>query len=241
MKPSPLNDSATMKVITGLFHSSVGKKYIMAGTGLALFFFVVGHLLGNLQIFLGPEAINAYGAFLHGKKEMVWGARIGLLVMVGLHIWSAIKLSAENRAARPVGYGEYKPKGSSFASRTMLMSGLIILSFIIYHLLHFTVQAESINFTGRNFETMQDAKGRHDIYSMMVVGFRNPLVSLFYVISMTLLMLHLRHGLASMFQSLGWTNRKYGPAISKFALIASIILIIGYSSIPIAVLTGIIR
>src|SRR5688500_5087122 len=127
-----------MNVVAGFFSSTLGRKYIMALTGLALFGFVVGHLVGNLQIFLGPEAINRYGSFLKSLGEILWAARIGLIVMVLLHIWAAIKLSAENRAARPVGYGNYKPVGSSYASRTMLMSGLIIAAFIIYHLLHFT-------------------------------------------------------------------------------------------------------
>src|SRR5437870_3550736 len=111
-----------MNIFTRLFNSSLGKKYIMAGTGFALFGFVIAHLLGNLQIFLGPEAINRYGHFLQTNLELVWPARIGLLVMIGLHIWSAIKLSAENRAARPVQYAEWNPTTASYASRTMLMS-----------------------------------------------------------------------------------------------------------------------
>src|SRR5690606_33307072 len=106
-----------MKVITNIFGSSLGKKYIMAVTGFALFLFVVGHMIGNLQIFLGPEAINRYGHFLQNLGEGLWLIRFGLLAMIGLHIWSAIKLSAENKAARPVGYAEYKPVGSSYASR----------------------------------------------------------------------------------------------------------------------------
>src|SRR3954467_14462111 len=113
-----------MNLIKGLFGSSLGKKYIMAITGMALFLFVVAHMLGNLQIFLGPEAINDYGYFLQSKPELVWPARIGLLVMVVLHIWSAIKLTTENRKARNHRYGEYRPVGSSYASRTMFVSGL---------------------------------------------------------------------------------------------------------------------
>jgi succinate dehydrogenase / fumarate reductase, cytochrome b subunit len=230
-----------MSLLQGLFRSSLGKKYIMAVSGLALFLFVVGHMLGNLQIFLGPEAINAYGYFLQSKPELVWTARIGLLLMVVLHIWSAIKLTAENRAARPKSYGEYKPVGSSYASRTMFVSGLVIFTFIVYHLLHYTVQAEGINFTNTDFKTLHDAKARHDIYNMMVIGFSNPVVSIFYIISMALLSLHLSHGVASMFQSLGWKNRKYGKFIDRLALVVATILIIGYSAIPIAVLTGVLK
>src|SRR5215831_6916002 len=140
-----------MNNIKSIFLSSLGKKYLMAISGFFLFLFVIGHLVGNLQVFLGPEAINRYGHFLQSNLELVWPARIGLLVMVGLHIWSAAKLSIENRAARPVSYATYQPKGSTYASRTMLMSGLIILAFIIYHLLHFTAQTQAINGTGQNF------------------------------------------------------------------------------------------
>src|SRR5882762_1494264 len=151
-----------MKIISRLFNSSLGKKYITAVSGLVLFLFVVAHLAGNLQIFLGPEAINRYGHFLQTNPELIWPARLFLLLMVGLHIWAAIKLSAENRAARPVGYAQYRPVGSSFASRTMLISGLIILVFIIYHLLHFTVQVQYINLTGQSFVDFMDPAKRHD-------------------------------------------------------------------------------
>src|SRR6266478_3606469 len=134
-----------------IFNSSLGKKYIMAVTGFVLFLFVIGHLVGNLQIFLGPEAINRYGHFLQSNYELVWPARIGLLILVAVHIWSAAKLSLENRAARPVGYAVYQPVGSTYASRTMLMSGVIVLVFIVYHILHFTAEVQSINLTAQNF------------------------------------------------------------------------------------------
>src|SRR6187401_3033973 len=107
-----------MHVLSNIFTSSLGKKYVMAISGLIMFLFVLGHMVGNLQVFLGPEAINRYGHFLQSNPELIWPARCGLLVLVGLHIWSAIKLSAENKAARPVSYSEYKPIGSSYASRT---------------------------------------------------------------------------------------------------------------------------
>lgn len=230
-----------MNLLTGLFSSSLGKKYIMAVTGLAMFGFVVVHMLGNLQVFLGPEAINDYGYFLQNKPEIVWPARIGLLLIVVLHVWSAIRLSAENRAARPKNYSYFKVVASSYASRTMIVSGLVIMTFIIYHVLHFTVQIEGINFTHTNFLDLKDAKQRHDIYNMIVIGFSNPIVAIFYIISMGLLSLHLSHGMSSMFQSLGWKNRKYGTIIDRFALIAAAILMIGYSAIPIAVMFGILK
>lgn len=230
-----------MNVVAGFFRSSLGKKYLMAITGVGLFLFVVGHMLGNLQIFLGPEAINRYGSFLQSLGELLWVARIGLIVLVLLHIWSAARLSAENKAARPVGYGEFKPVGSSYASRTMLMSGLIIAAFIIYHLLHFTVQTPAINGTGRDFVQLHDEKGRHDVYRMMVMGFSVWYVSLFYIVAMVLLSVHLSHGVSAMFQSLGLKNRNWKPLIDGFAKFIAIVLLVGYCSIPIAVLLGIVK
>ena len=212
-----------MKVITNIFGSSLGKKYIMAVSGCVLFLFVVGHLVGNLQIFLGPEAINRYGHFLQNLGEGLWIVRSALLAMIALHIWSAVKLSAENRAARPIGYGNYKPVGSTYASRTMLMSGLIVFVFIIYHLLHYTVRVKAVNFTGYDFHDpafSEPIKGtfgleQHNVYKMMIVGFSNPWVSAFYLLGVGLLCLHLSHGVSAMFQSLGWKNKVYGPCLDK--------------------------
>ena len=227
-----------MKIIENLFNSSLGKKYIMAVTGFALFFFVLGHLAGNLQFFLGAEAINRYGHFLQSNPELIWPARLGLLLCVGLHIWSAVRLSAENKAARPIGYTTYKPVGSTYASRTMLMSGLIILAFIIYHLLHYTLVVKGINGTGQSFAGFEDPEKRHDIFKMMVMGFSVPWVSLFYVIRIALLCLHLTHGITSMFQSIGWKNQAYRPFLDKAAYVISTAIFIGYVSIPISVMLG---
>jgi succinate dehydrogenase cytochrome b subunit len=229
-------------VMTHIFGSSLGKKFIMAVSGFVLFLFVVGHLAGNLQIFLGPEAINRYGHFLQTNPELIWPARLFLLLMIGLHIWSAIKLSAENKAARPVGYGEYHPVASSYASRTMLMSGLIIFAFIVYHLLHFTVQVQYVNLTGQDFikftDVIDPAHPRHDIFKMMVVGFNNVWVSGFYVLGMALLCLHLSHGVSAMFQSLGLKNKTYGPCLDNAARVIAWLIFLGYVSIPAAILLG---
>lgn len=223
---------------TNLFTSSLGKKFIMAITGMALFLFVLLHMLGNLQVFLGWETLNRYGAFLQGNMELLWPARIILLGLVTLHIWSAIKLSAENRAARPQPYAQQELVAASYASRTMLMSGLIILAFIIFHLLHFTVQVQAINLTGKDFATLKDAQGRHNVFAMMVLGFSNPWVSCFYIVAMFLLCLHLSHGVSAMFQSLGWKSPAYGPCIDCFARGISWFIFLGYISIPIAILLG---
>ena len=210
----------------------------MAATGLALFLFVLLHLVGNLQVYLGPEALNRYGAFLQENVELLWPARISLLVIVSLHIWSAAKLTRENRAARPQPYAQHEVVAASYASRTMLMSGLIILAFIIYHLLHFTVQVQGINFTGKSFAELHDAKGRHDVFAMMILGFRQWPVAGFYVVAMFLLFLHLSHGVGAMFQSLGWKNPAWSPIIARFAVVVSWLIFLGYISIPLTIWMG---
>ena len=230
-----------MNLITNIFRSSLGKKFIMAASGFVLFLFVIGHLAGNLQIFLGREAINRYGHFLQTNPELIWPARLFLLLMVGFHIWAAVKLSLENKAARPVGYAQYQPVGSSYASRTMLMSGLIIFVFVVYHILHFTVQVRYLNLTGRSFVDFTDPEKRHDIFKMMVVGFNNIWVSGFYILGMALLTLHLSHGASSMFQSLGWKNKYYGRFLDRAAIVAALLIFAGYCSIPLAVLTGLVK
>ena len=239
-----------MNIVVNLFKSSLGKKYIMAISGAALFLFVVGHLLGNLQIFLGADAINRYGHFLQTNKEILWPARVGLLFMVGLHLWSAVKLSAENKAARPIGYADNPvPVAASYASRTMLMSGLIIAAFVVYHLLHFTLKVPEVNLVKepsvRDFKTLiVYGPGLHpieqgqDIYRMMIVGFRVPFVSGFYILAMALLCLHLSHGVSAMFQSVGLKNEVCGPLIDRSARAAAWLIFLGYISIPIAVLLG---
>jgi len=242
-----------MNIVANLLNSSLGKKFIMAVTGCALFLFVIGHLLGNLQIFLGPEAINAYGHFLQSKPGLVWSARIGLLAMALLHVWSAIKLSAENKAARPIGYADAPaPPEASYASRTMLMSGLIIAAFLIYHLLHFTVKVPAVNLIKdpefRDFKTLVTyypdfvpVERGQNVYRMMVAGFRVRLVSGFYILAMALLCLHLSHGVSAMFQSVGLKNKAFGPLIDSIALVAAWVIFLGYVSIPVAVLAGILK
>jgi succinate dehydrogenase / fumarate reductase, cytochrome b subunit len=233
-----------MNITKNVFRSSLGKKYIMSVTGFILFLFVIGHLAGNLQIFIGREAINRYGNFLQTNPELIWPARLVLLLMVGLHIWSATKLTLENKAARPVGYQVYQPVGSTFASRTMFVGGSIVLVFIIYHLLHFTAQLQYINLTHKSFATfMEPLPGqvpneRHDIYKMMVVGFSNPWVSGFYILGLALLCLHLSHGASSMFQSLGWKNDAYRPFLDRAAQVVAVLIFLGYTSIPVAILCG---
>jgi succinate dehydrogenase / fumarate reductase cytochrome b subunit len=213
----------------------------MAATGGALILFLFGHMAGNLQIFLGPEAINRYGHFLQSNKEILWPARLGLLALVGLHVWSAIQVTLENQAARSVGYRHEIPAvGSGFAARNMLAGGLIIASFAGYHLLHYTALVPAVNLTGQHFgaPAFTDAHGQHDIYKMVIVGFNQPLVVLFYLVGVGTLCLHLSHGAASLFQSLGWNSHVYRNLIDQAAKVLAVVLFAGYLAVPVAVLLG---
>jgi len=218
-----------MNIFKAIFHSSLGKKYIMGLTGLALFGFVIGHMVGNLQIFMGQEKLNAYGAFLKSMPKLLWVARLGLLACVGLHIWAAVQLVRENRAARPDRYDVTEHNTASFASRTMIWSGVIVLAFIIYHLYEFTIAPE---YTGH------DAKDRHDVYKMVILGFSNPISSLFYIFANGLLCIHISHGVKSLFQSLGLSTGQFRGLFNKIAVVMAWIIFIGNTSIPAAVLLG---
>ncbi len=228
-----------MKTLKLIFQSSLGKKYIMAITGLLLFLFVIVHMLGNLQIYLGKEFINSYAHFLKSSPELLWPGRIGLLLLAILHIISAIQLARENSKARPVSYASDKVYGASFASQAILFSGLIVLAFLVYHILHFTVgviQTDALTYT-----EIYKGETRHDVYKMMVVGFSSPWISMIYLICMGLLCLHLSHGVSSMFQSLGWKKNAFRGAINNFARISALIIFLGNCSIPIAIMLGYVK
>ena len=224
-----------MNLFSRVWNSTLGKKYIMALTGAALFVFVVGHLIGNLQVFGPPEMINAYAHFLKSTPELLWGARIGLLVMVGLHIAAAVTLSAANKAARPEPYAGKAAYGSTAASRYMLVSGLVILAFVVYHLAHFTVLLPGINGVGdfRKLTTVLHGETVPDVYATMVLGFQVWWVVLFYLVAQALLFMHLSHGVASMFQSLGFRNHVWWPRIQMLAKVGSIAIFAGYAAIAV--------
>jgi succinate dehydrogenase / fumarate reductase cytochrome b subunit len=227
-----------MNLIERVWQSSLGKKYIMALTGAALLVFVIGHLIGNLQVFGPPELINRYGHFLKSKPELLWAVRIGLLACVALHIAAAVSLTAMSQSAREGSYLGGSSYGSTLASRTMLASGFVIFAFVLYHLTHFTVLLPAVNGVG-DFRTLQatlpDGQKTHDVYAMMILGFQVWWVVVFYLIAMALLFMHLSHGAASMSQSLGWRNHVWWPRISAFAKIVSLALLVGYAAIPIAI------
>jgi succinate dehydrogenase / fumarate reductase, cytochrome b subunit len=229
-----------MKIVARLFGSTLGKKYIMAATGAAMCMFVTGHMVGNLQLFLGPEALNRYAHFLQSLGEILWGIRLSLLAIIALHVWSALALSVENKAARPVEYGHGKtPFGASLASRTMLAGGGIIALFVVYHLLHYTVCAQTVNFAGIDFAHLTDPEtGHHDVFAMVVYGFQVWYVSLFYIVAVGFLALHLSHGGSAMFQSLGLRNHAWWPVISNATKIWAVILFLGYAVVPGSVLAG---
>lgn len=226
-----------MTALSAFFRSSVGKKIIVALTGVILIAFVVGHLFGNLQIFLGPDWVNGYAEKLRELGPFLWVIRIFLLVTFVVHIYATIQLAIENRRARPARYVEKEYVKATFASRHMVMSGLILLAFIIYHIAHFTVRV-----TDPRFALLKaDPLNHYDVYSMMVYGFQSYLISGFYILAMFLLALHLSHGSSSFFQSLGLNDKKLTPRLARGGRIFAWLIFAGYTSIPVAVLLGLVK
>ncbi len=232
-----VNTPSTTGLPTQLITSSVGKKFLMAISGVIAFGYVVGHMIGNLQIFAGRDQINAYAEFLHSLGPMLWVIRAFLLLAFIVHIWLGVQLKLENMAARPIGYQRKEYTKASLASRTMIISGLIVLAFFIYHILHFTARVADPRFASLAL----DSQGRYDVYSMVILGFQNIPIAVFYLLAVGLATFHLSHGMASMFQSLGWSNPKWQVILDRLAWIVSIILFLGYSSIPVSVWFGWIR
>ena len=214
------------------WQSTNGKKVVMAVTGAIMFLFLIGHLLGNLLVFGGPDAINAYARFLHFDESLLWIVRSTLILAVVLHIVATVQLGLRNKRARPVGYSRREAINSSYASRTMYWSGPIILVFIIFHLLQFTagyIHPEAAFVAG-------------DVYHNLTAGFQVWWVSAWYIFALILLGLHLRHGLWSMLQSVGLAHSLHRERILKrVALWVATILILGYISIPISILAGFVK
>jgi len=213
------------------WQTTVGKKAIMAVTGVLLFGYVVAHLIGNLQIYMPPEKINQYAAFLHSHLALLWTARTTLLIAVVLHIWSSVQLWLLQLEARPVNYVKKANLHSTYASRTMLWSGPIIAAFVIFHLLHLTLGTVH---PGGPFD-------KHNVYNNVVTGFQVWPVSIFYIIAMIMLCYHLYHGLWSMFQTLGFSHPVYTPWLQRLAKTVAILIAAGNISIPVAVLAGFIK
>jgi succinate dehydrogenase / fumarate reductase cytochrome b subunit len=218
------------------YQSSIGKKFTVAATGLILIVYVLGHLLGNLQIYRSADSLNAYAEFLHSLGPLLWLVRIILLAAFVIHIVATIQLAIQNRQASPQKYAVAGYQRSTTASRTMIVSGLIVLCFVIYRLLQFTFET-----TNPEFHGLLDSSGRHDVYRMVVLGFCQPLISLFYALGLFLLTLHLGHGFASLTQTLGINNRKLAGFVSTGGQTLAWLVFAGYVSIPLAVLLGIVR
>lgn len=219
--------------------SSLGSKVLMAFTGLALTGFVIAHMIGNLQVFAGPEVLNGYAENLKHMPALLWIARVGLLALFVGHIVYGIRLWRLNRAARPVLYHFKTYREASLASRTMLWTGLVILAFVLFHLAHYTFGFIGTA-NGVNYLDLKDPQGRHDVYAMTVHGFRNPVVSLTYVVAMGLLAFHLSHGFQSLFQSLGLNHPRWTPLLKATGLALATVVFAGNSSMPLAVLFRII-
>jgi succinate dehydrogenase / fumarate reductase cytochrome b subunit len=217
-----------MTVALRFWDTTIGKKAVMAATGVVLAAFVAGHLLGNLQIFLGPDRFNGYARALKSLPELLWPVRITLLISVILHIWSSVQLAVVKSESRPVGYVRTKSIASSYASRTMYMSGPIVAAFIVYHLMQFTFGVGGTPYM------------ESDAYGNVINGFRVPAVSMFYILAMALLCVHLRHGLSSVVQSLGLDHPRYSPRLKALAVIIATLIFLGFISIPVAVLAGVI-
>jgi succinate dehydrogenase / fumarate reductase cytochrome b subunit len=220
-----------MRQPRGFIGSSIGRKVIMAVTGAILAGFVLAHMTGNLLVYVGPEALNGYAVFLreflHGAG--LWIARAVLLVAVILHIWSATSLTLESRRARPVAYAQQKWKESTYASRTMRWSGVILLAFIVYHLMHFTFGNAHPRFI------------EGDVYRNFVTGFQSVPVSIAYIVAMIFLGLHLRHGVWSMFQTLGMSHPRRIAMAKTGAWIFAAVVVLGNISFPLAVLAGLLK
>jgi succinate dehydrogenase / fumarate reductase cytochrome b subunit len=222
--------------LRAFYQSSIGKKIIVAVTGLLLIVYVLGHLVGNLQIYLSADRLNTYAQFLHALGPLLWLIRIGLLAVFIVHIVATVQLTLENRRAKPQKYAVPGYQRSTTASRTMIISGLIVLCFVIYHLLHFTFET-----TNPEFHELRDSAGRHDVYRMLVLGFQQPLISIFYALGLFLLTLHLSHGFASVTQTLGINNRKLEGLISTGGQTLAWLVFAGYVSIPLTIMLGIVR
>lgn len=215
-------------LVVAFWDSTVGKKIVMAVTGAIGVGYLIGHVAGNLLTYQGPARIDAYAAFLKSNPGLLWATRAILLLAVSLHIIAAFQLARISQKSRPVAYKRWRAVGSDFASRTMRWTGPIVGIFIVYHLLHFT--------TGTIHPDFREGQ----VYHNVTTGFRVWYTSAFYIVAMLALLAHLYHGAWSMFQSLGLNHPKYNRLVRALATIVTVVVVIGFTSIPVAVLLGLI-
>jgi len=228
--------NALTRSLTAYWSSSIGKKFVVALTGAFLVIFLAGHLAGNMLIFLGPDAFNAYAYQLHHMLNGagVWAARLVLLGAFALHIIATICLTRQNRAARK----QYEHKATIQAtgsSRIMILSGLTIIAFVIYHILHFTARVGNEYNNPELYTYILDGKEVHNAWKMVIDGFTWWPATLFYILAMVLLASHLTHGIQSIFQTLGWRSKKSAGLIDTFAKGYTAVIFLGFISIPIAI------
>lgn len=212
----------------------------MAITGFVWFGFVIAHMLGNFQVYQGPEKLNAYAKFLKDLGPLLWLARGGLFVAFFGHVVVAILLKRQNDAARPVSYAKNSTIQASKASTTMIYSGLLLLTFLVYHLLHFTLGITNPDHYSYEY-VLKNGDHVHDVYAMVILGFQQPLIAISYIVFMFFLALHFSHALGSMLQTLGIAAPKHYPALQKIATTLAIIVFVGNSSMPLSILLGFLK
>lgn len=219
-----------MSRLRSFWDSSVGKKFVMAVTGLVMVGFVVGHMVGNLQVFQGAERLDAYGRLLHGPlNELVWATRVVLLVAVVLHVVAAVQLTRRNRAARPERYAVAAPQVSTLAARTLRWGGFVLLAFLVYHLLDLTIGSANPEFR------------QGEVYHNLVTSLSRRPIALFYLVAMAALGLHLFHGLWSSVRSMGLAPASVSPLKRRMALVLAVVVTVGFAVVPVAVLLGWVR
>jgi succinate dehydrogenase / fumarate reductase cytochrome b subunit len=217
-----------------LFRSSIGSKLLVAASGVLLLTFLLGHAAGNLLILKGPGALNAYADWLQGHP-LLWGFRLGMLALFTLHVLTAVRLARENRAARPVRYRRIARLGARLPGRLMVLSGALVLAFVVFHLLHLTLGA-----VGPEVDAMVDGAGRVDVYARVVASFREPWLVGLYVGAVLLLGLHLVHAIEGLFQTFGFNHESYQGLIRFLAPALSLLIVAGFAAIPLLVLGGVI-
>lgn len=217
-----------------LIQTSIGLKSVMALSGFGMIVFIIAHLAGNLEIFFGQDAMNDYAVFLHASPKILWVLRLGILACAIAHIWSSICLNLRNKKVRPVAYQVRKYRKTSLASRTMLLSGLMLLTFVLFHLAHFTW-----DLIHPEFEDLIDLKGRPDVYKMVILGFQDPVISGFYILALIFLGMHLSHGFISAPQTLGLKNPLGVQLVRKGGVCLAALISGLFISIPVCVLAGI--
>jgi succinate dehydrogenase / fumarate reductase cytochrome b subunit len=216
--------------------SSIGAKALMAVTGIILVLFVIGHMLGNLQVYLGADALNAYAAKLQSLGPLLWVIRLVLLGTFLAHLSAAMRVVKLNKAARPVAYQQQKDQATTFAARTMWVSGVLVLLFAIYHVLHLTVGV--VDPAGAYGAL--DSEGRHDVYGMVIAGFQHWPTTAIYTVAMVVLSLHVSHGASSMLQTLGLRRPGNASGFDKVGPALAIFLLIGNLSMPLSILAGLV-